>query len=440
MIYNVIDYGAKQGGNLCTKEIQNAIDACFLAGGGEVVVPEGDFYTGGLRLRSNVTLHLLENAHLVGSVDPEDYLTYLDDEIEPIPLEDRDMIVPTAFPDCKSASARPFSRWNNAIIRAIKAENIAIIGEEGSVIDGRNCFDAIGEEKYRGPHAINIWFSKNITLKGYTIKDSANWAHAIQNSQNIKMTFVTVLGGHDGFDVRTCDDILVEDCVFRTGDDCIAGFDNVNVTVRRCVLETACSIFRFGGRNVLVENCKGGASTSYGFRGNLTLEEKMARADTHEECRHNCLTVYLSYSDKRARIREKSGNTVFRHCIFKDPDAIVNIPYGHVWCCNGSLNEVFFEYCTFDGVIYPMLLNGCPDEPVDISFDNCRIRAREGAQDVELVEGIAAKRISFENLTLENFADPLIKCNSSCKVELFSCPDIRIENIEEIENKEKYYV
>ena len=87
-----------------------------------------------------------------------------------------------------------------------------------------------------------------------------------------------------------------------------------------------------------------------------------------------------------------------------------------------------------------MRLNGCPDEPVDISFDNCKICAREGAEGVELVEGKAAKRIYFENVTLENFADPLIKCNSSCQVGIFSCPEIKIENIEKIENEEKYYV
>ena len=440
MTYNITDYGAESGGMLCTREIQNAIDACFLAGGGEVVIPEGDFFTGGLRLRSNVTLHLLENAHLIGSIDPEDYVGYINDEIEPIPVIERDMMVETALPDCKSNSARPFSRWNNAIIRAINAKNIAIIGESGSVIDGRNCFDELGEEKYRGPHAINIWFSENVTLRGYTIKDSANWAHAIQNSKNITCQFVTVFGGHDGFDVRTCDDILVEDCVFRTGDDCIAGFDNINVTIRRCSMQTACSIMRFGGRNVLVEYCSGGASASYGFRGHLTPEEKRARAETHEGCRHSCHTVYLSYSDKRARIREKSGNTVFRHCYFKHPDAIVNVPYGHVWCCNGSLNDVTFENCTFDGIIYPMRLNGCPDEPIDISFDNCRIIAREGAENVELVEGKAAKRISFENVTFENYADSVIKCNKNCEIELSDCPEIKIVNIEKIENEEKYYV
>ena len=440
MTVNIIDFGAKNSGKLCTREIQNAIDACFLAGGGEVVIPRGEYVVAGLRLRSNVTLHLLEDARLVGSIDPEDYFAYLDDEIEPISPEEMNMVTPTAMPDCNARSAKPYSRWNNAIIRAINAENIAIIGEKGSTIDGRNCFDELGEEGYRGPHAINAWFCKNITLKGYTVKDSANWAHAIQNSQGINMTDVTILGGHDGFDVRTCDDVTVEDCTFCTGDDCIAGFDNINVTVRRCSLESACSIFRFGGRNVLVEDCHGGASRSYGFRGSLTPDEKRARADTHEGCRHNCLTVFLSYSDTRAIIREKSGNTVFKNCEFKDPDTIVNVPYGHKWCCNGSLNDITFEGCSFDGVINPSRPNGCPDEPLELTFRDCRISARIGHDTISVVEGENAKSITFENVTLENYADPTVKCNFECEVTAVGGTDVKVINIDRIEDKSQYGV
>jgi hypothetical protein len=35
-----------------------AINACSLAGGGRVVVPEGNFLTGAIHLKSNVNLHL----------------------------------------------------------------------------------------------------------------------------------------------------------------------------------------------------------------------------------------------------------------------------------------------------------------------------------------------------------------------------------------------
>jgi polygalacturonase len=115
---------------------------------------------------------------------------------------------------------------------------------------------------------------ENVFLDGYTVINSANWAHNIYNSKNITAKNIKVLGGHDGFDVRTCDDVLIENCRFLTGDDCIAGFDNINVTVRDCYFESSCSIFRFGATGMLVENCEGVAPATYGFRGSLSQEEK----------------------------------------------------------------------------------------------------------------------------------------------------------------------
>ena len=84
-IYNIIDFGAVAGSDeVQTEKIQAAIDAAFLAGGGEVVVPEGVFNTGTIRLRSNVTFRLLSGAVLNGSKNLDDYTHFLDDKIEPI--------------------------------------------------------------------------------------------------------------------------------------------------------------------------------------------------------------------------------------------------------------------------------------------------------------------------------------------------------------------
>lgn len=57
MVYDIREYGAAENGTLCTEEIQAAIDAAFLAGGGEVTVPEGRFLTGGLRFRTAFRAH-----------------------------------------------------------------------------------------------------------------------------------------------------------------------------------------------------------------------------------------------------------------------------------------------------------------------------------------------------------------------------------------------
>ncbi|MBQ8850420.1 MAG: right-handed parallel beta-helix repeat-containing protein [Clostridia bacterium] len=416
MVFNISDYGAIADGALCTVAIQRAIDACFLAGGGEVVIPEGRYLVGGLRLRSGVTLHLLENAVLMGSIDPEDYTGYINDPIEPISEKERTAYVPTARQGATLGdSARPCSRWNNAIIRAFRANNIAIIGERGSEINGQNCFDEQGEEHYRGPHAINMWYCENITLRGYTIRDSANWAHAIQNSQNIDIREVKVLGGHDGFDVRTCDDIRIEYCKFMTGDDCIAGFDNRNVTVCNCYFESSCSMFRFGATNMLVEGCTGVAPATYGFRGHLSDEEKRRRAATTEQCRHSCHGVFLYYCDDRAEVRSTPGGILIRNCKFKNPDAILTLPFGHKWCCNRSLADITFEDCRFEGICMP-IRSTCPeDEPLTLNMKNCYVSAREGYEEIPFMTGKNVKAVRLENVCFENLTNAEILCDTDGK-------------------------
>ncbi len=416
MVFTISDYGAIADGALCTAAIQRAIDACFLAGGGEVVIPKGKYLVGGLRLRSGVTLHLLENAVLMGSTNPEDYMEYINDPIEPISEEERAAYVPTAKAGATLwEDSRPHSRWNNAIIRAFRANNIAIIGEQGSEINGQNCFDEQGEEGYRGPHAINMWYCENISLRGYTIRDSANWAHAIQNSQNIDIREVTVLGGHDGFDIRTCDNIVIENCTFRAGDDCIAGFDNRNVRVDNCYFESACSIFRFGGTNVLIENCHGTAATEYGHRYKLTDEEKRNRVPTTAACRYNCHTVFLYYCDNRAEIRETPGNITIRHCEFKMIDAILNVPFGHKWCCNRSLADITFEDCRLEGICKP-IQSTCPEEePLTLNMKNCMVSAREGYEEIPFMTGKNVKAVQLENVSFENLTNAEILCGTDGK-------------------------
>lgn len=421
MVFNILSYGAIADGTLCTKQIQRAIDDCFLSGGGEVVIPEGAFLTGGLRLRSNVTLHLLENAVLLGSIDPEDYVGYIEDEIEPIPPEERKTPVftindvPGYVP---SRSAIPYSRWNNAIIRAIKAKNISIIGEKGSEINGQNCFDEVGEEDYRGPHAINMWFCENITLTGYTVRDSANWGHAIQNSRHIRATDISVYAGHDGFDVRTCDDVVIENCRFVTGDDCIAGFDNIGVTVRGCYFESACSMLRFGATDMLVENCRGVAPATYGFRGSLSKEEKRQRADTTPACRHSCHNVFLYYCDNRAKIRKTPGNILIRNSSFLNPDSVMRLPFGHKWCCNRSLADITFENCTIEGVRIPIQIQAPAEEPFALRMKDCAVSPREGFENIPFMEGQNVSRVQLNHVTMNGFTSPEILCGSETQIEI----------------------
>lgn len=418
-IFNIKDYGAVVGDLFQTEAIQTALDECFLSGGGRVVVPCGIYRTGGLRLRSNTELYLESGAILKASIDPEDYFAFKTDKIEPI-------VEYTTEP---RRSVYPYSRWNNAIIRVINADNVSIIGEKGSYIDGGNCYDAEGEEDYRGPHAINIQNSENIRLEGYTVTDSANWAHAIFNTNNIKASFLTVLGGHDGFDVRTCDNVLIEDCVFYTGDDCIAGFDNCDVVIRNCVFNSSCSALRFGGNNVLVENCKAFAPGRFAHRYTMTREEQKSCAPTGKHHRRNMLTAFLYYCDHRAVIRKAPGDIVIRSCEFVAPDILFSLPFSNdeIWCCNRSLSSIKFENCKITDVCKPINIVGDANEPLDFALENVEISARAGFENENFIEAENYSAITLKNVHVSGYTEPTALLKSEGKLDFENSTLIKID-------------
>lgn len=424
MNVSILDYGARTGDALQTAAIQQAIDACFLSGGGEVRVPAGIYRISCIRLRSRVTLYLEAGAVLEGSTDPEDYLCYLQDQVEPIETYDDPKI---------SRSVYPYSRWMNAMIRVHNAEDVAIIGEKGSFINGGDCFDAQGEEGYRGPHGICIHDSRSIRLEGYTLRNCGNWAHAIFKTQDIAMRNVTVYGGHDGFDVRVCDNVLVEDCTFITGDDCIAGFDNNDVIVRRCYMESSCSLFRFGGNNVLVEDCTSRAPAGYGFRKGLTMEQKQANAPTDANCRHNTLNVFLYYCDHRADPRRTPGDIFIRNCRFENADRLFSLEFDgkHIWCCNRSLSSIRFENCIAAGLNQPALIYGDVNEPLTLELRSVTLTAREGFEGEAVINARNYERIALKNVRIAGYEKPRIEIHTEGEISMKNTDEVEIVRAED---------
>lgn len=403
--YNILDYGARICDSLQTPCIQKAIDDCFLNGGGQVIIPSGIFRSGSLRLRSGVTLYLQCGAILMASTNPEDYCDYIDDCLEP-------PYIPDGY-DLNAGEPGyeyPFTKWHRGFIRAINAQNIAIIGEKGSYIDGLNCYDPEGEERYRGPHAISIQYCENVLLEGYTVINSANWAHAIFSTKEITARHLTVYGGHDGFDIRTCDNVLIEECNFHTGDDSIAGFDNCNVIIKKCILDSACSALRFGGNNILVDSCRSISPASFAFRGSMPYERKVLSALTNVRDHHDMLTFFLYYCDYRAKIRKTPGDILIRNCEIENPDGLFELSFDgkHRWCTNRSLSSIRFENCRVTGVKKPIHIHGDADEPLNFELNNVQISARKGFNDKPVINAVNYSQITLNNVTLSSYEAPAI--------------------------------
>lgn len=436
MNVNVKDFGAVANDEMQTEAIQAAIDSCFLAGGGEVVVPEGEYKIGSIRLRSNIKLHLLEGAVLKGSRNPEDYFPHLNDKIEPLCADEitdapyvhlggiRGEIEYDPYDERYNFRRKPASRWNNAVIRAINAENVAIIGEKGSRIDGDNCYDEIGEEYYRGPHAITFFKTKNINLEGYTVENSANWAHNMLFCDNIKMNNVTVLAGHDGADFFDCRNVTVENCEFFTGDDCLAGFGNVNFFIDRCLFNSACSAMRFGGTNVTVQNCRAIAPAKYLFRGSLSKEEKisgrLAENGMVGRHRYNSLSFFTYYADYSMPIDAIPGNIIIKDCMVENCDRFLhyNFSGNETWQRYRPLRDITFENIEAKGIAMPLTLYGREDEKAVLTLRNINAAMREGCEDIPFIKACNFKKIRLQDVKIDGLKDTLILSRSEGEIEL----------------------
>lgn len=421
-VVSVTDFGAAADiDDVQTKAFQDAIDHCFLAGGGEVLVPTGTYVVGDIRIRSNVTLHLLENAVLKGSKNPKDYRNILEDKLEPLSeseATDAHWYGPFEWIKMGGGFKKHLytagSYWNYGMIRAAFAENIALIGEKGSMIDGNNVYDPEGEENYRGPHAINMHFCKNVRLSGYTVKDSSNWAHAIFQSEKIRFENLTVLAGHDALHTRSCSDVTMINCKLITGDDCVAGFDNINVVVRGCEISSACSAFRYGGYNILIEDCDIYGPCKYQFRGTFTREEKIAGVytSTSPKARNNMLSLLTNFVTNDLPVRHAPGKIVVRNCRVRGADRFLhlNLSGNEAWQVGHPPKDITFEnikaedislgvYCYGDGVV-----------PVTLNFKNVEYSVRAGSEQDPIFKVANFDEINLDNVKITNFkGDALIK-------------------------------
>jgi len=410
----ITDFGAIPGSEeLQTAAIQAAVDSLY-PNGGEVRVPAGTLRTAGIRLRSNTTLYLEAGALLEGSRDPELYHILAGDTLEPV---DPKELRPEPLNARPEGFIRYFGgRWHNGLIRAYDAKNIAIIGEPGSIIDGMNCYDAGGEEAYRGPHAISIIRCEHIVLRGFTVRNSANWPESIWHSRDILCEDVVNLAGHDGIHITSCDDIIIRRCTFRTGDDCIAGFDNYNVLVEDCELNTACSAFRFGGTNMLIHHCHIHAPAEYTFRGALSLDEKISGVNNPndgEHKRYNMLSIFTYYADFTTKIRRAPQNIVIRDCLIENADRFLYFNYSgnSRWQINRPLAGITFQNLTVKGLSMPLTAYGDPASPVKVNLTRVNISLREGAEDLVFIEAANFREIRLTDVSFENSrSDKIARC------------------------------
>lgn len=328
--YRVTDFGARPNED-ALPGFRQAVRHCNAAGGGRVIVPRGMWELAGpLHLQSNVHLHLDDGAHLRFLTDnPARFLPAVLTRWEGTEVfnyspfiyayQARNVAL-TGAGTIDGNASETFVKWRPR--QGEDQQALRRMGAEGTPVHERK----FGAGHWLRPPLVQFFGCTDVLIDGPRFIDAPFWViHAVA-SGNITLRRVHVDSPHlnsDGFDPESCSDVLVEDCVFRTGDDCVAlksgrdqdawriGRPTENVVIRRCEMHapTAGSALALGSemsggiRNVIAESLRiGEAKTALNFKANLDrggLAESVTVRDVTVEKTDFLLQVTTGYHGYR---------------------------------------------------------------------------------------------------------------------------------------------
>lgn len=413
--YSITQFGASPKASAAKnqKAINRAILMCSKKGGGRVVVPRGEWLTGAIRMQSHVNLVVEEGATLKFAFEPELY-----------PL------VKTSW--------EGIGCWNySPCIYAYQATDVALTGKgtidgngskqtwwpmcgaprygfvKGETKEAQNLGSRAQLLKYaendvpwdqrkfgmgKGlrPQLVNFVESDGILIKDLHLVNSPFWVIHPLLSKNITVDGVFVQNdgpNGDGCDPEACDGVLIQNCTFDTGDDCIAiksGRNNdgrlwnkpsQNIIIRNCKMADGHggvvigSEISGGCRNVFAEDCYMDSPhldrvlriKTNNCRGGL-IENINMRNVTVGQCNEAVLRINLDYEPREECYRgfEPTVRKVYMENVTSKESK-----YGVQIIGLNNIENVYditVKNCKFDGVSKaPVSISG---KTRDIKFDN----------------------------------------------------------------------
>lgn len=340
-VYNIKDYGAVgDGKTLSTEAINNAIIACSKAGGGTVLVPAGRFLTGTVKLKSNITLFLDQNATIMATDDKSQFVGA---DVRP---EDPDQPI--------GIGTNSMSHWTRAIILLEKVENVTITGT--GTIDGM----VVVPVPQREIHGIMATESKNIIISDITLTRAGDWSIVGFYVDGYRVSNVTVTDGYDGIHVRQGKNLLFENCKVYSRDDAIAGGYWENALITNCTLNSSCNGIRIvlPTINLEIKDCYIVGPGVFGhFRG--TPDKPLI---------NNLLTGIIFQPGAWAKGPGKSANIHIHDIKIKDASTALTFVLNE----GNTAKDILVENVTASGITK----NACSVEawPEGSSYENVRFK------------------------------------------------------------------
>jgi len=227
------------GATVNTGIIQKEIDDCSAGGGGTIEFTAGRYVTGTIQLKDNVTLHLDQDAILLGSTNSADYRN-----VDPFTAGDG---IPLGY----------------ALIVADGAHHVSIEG--AGAIDGRGKELRSTQPRYTVRPFLMRWLRcTDVVVRDVHLSNPGAWTLNFFQSRNITVQGVTIrtrdtgLPNNDGIDLDSCQNAQIRGCDIESGDDalCLKATSTLpcrDITASDCKLGTE-SLGDFA--NISVTNCQ----------------------------------------------------------------------------------------------------------------------------------------------------------------------------------------
>lgn len=406
--FDITEYGAVGDGETDTSNaFAQAIEACSSAGGGRVLVPAGVFLTGPIHLKSNVELHVSGGATVLFTRDASKYLPAVFTRWEGMELmnyspliyafEQENVAVTGSGTLDGNANEQYWWPWKGREEygwrqgepeQSAARDRLQAMVEEGVPVEERR----FGEGDYLRPSFIQPYRCENVLVEGVTIVNSPMW-----EIHPVLSTNVTVRGVHvdthgpnnDGCNPESCRDVLIEDCYFDTGDDCIAlksGRNNdgrrlatpvENVVIRNCTMKDGHggvvigSEISGGARNIFARDCE---MSSPNLDRALRIKTNSVRGGIVEH-------IYM----REIAVGQVADAAIRINFMYEEGDAG---PYDPI------VRHVEVRNLTCDRSERALYLRGYADSPItDVHLIDCRFQNVEEESTIEHVQDLVLENV-----------------------------------------------
>ncbi len=394
--FNIVNFGAAEGASSLDnrRAINDAIDKANANGGGCVLVPAGEWLTAPITLKSNVNLIVSEGATLKFSTDYADFMPAVLTRWEGVDCYNMQPLIYAyeagnigitgkgVIDGCGSEETWWYMKgkkqfgWREGLISQEQVGRPRLLEADRTElsVDNRN----MNVEDGLRPQLINIYKCQDVLIEGVTLRNSPFWVIHPLMVENLVVRGVTIEShgpNSDGCDPESSKNVLIDDCYFDTGDDCIAiksgrNYDgrrwnkpSENIYVRNSRMKNGHggvvlgSEISGGFRNLWVQNCQMDSPElervirikTSDCRGGV-IENVFVRNVEVGQCQESILKVNLQYEPKE--ICNRDFPPVVRN-VYMENITSRESQYGlYVVGLEESTNveNINIKNCKFDGV------------------------------------------------------------------------------------------